>query len=608
LITRTSRGTKRFMATAAAVAMIGSTLAISSAALAVINPVTPAATTFRVFGENRNATAVDAAKLITGQNKLTIVNGRDFPDGLAAAGLGAHPILLTTADAIPADTLAYLKFLAANGDFRDITIVGGTSVVSDAVAGQLNGLNGTGTINRVFGADRYATALAVGTANISANGGSNAILATGLSAADALSAFPLARSSGDSIILNDGDSLRADVRAWFVTNGITDVKIIGGTSAVPQSVEDELTNELGITVTRLEGATRDATAAKIANYLHAKLFGGIDNVVLVNRTGFADALAAGPLTEKLRGAILTVGVNSLPAATAAFLAANCGAILKVTAIGGTSVISAEVLAAAAAATKCTVPGISSAALTITKTTQRVMYIGDTALAMTNIARDTTAPTLTSIAGSAASGVAANNYAISFVDAVGAPSVTVTPGAPGTPTVILYTDNFTGVVTRAQFVATWNASAAKDLFVAAVGSGTSNFTAVPEDDAQSAGGSTVPGEVVGSYDATLVVTFDQAVYGVATNTAPVGVVNNNSSTVTANTAVLLAGGSTVTPAAVVPTAGVTTVTQTWTGQTTAVPTANATVRYEVAANGPATVSNLANGQGNVAVLMKTITVS
>ena len=604
------------MATAAAVAMIGSTLAISSAALAKINPAAPAAAkTDRVFGENRNATAADAAKVITGQNKLTIVNGRDFPDGLAAAGLGGNSILLTTADAIPADTLAYLKLLAANGDFRDITIVGGTSVVSSAVLEQLDALNRTGTINRVFGANRYATALAVATANGAPN--YNAILATGKSAADALSAGPLAIAAGDPIILNDGDSLRADVRTWLVTNGITSVTIVGGTSAVPQSVQDELTNDLGITVTRLDGANRDATAAKIAAVINAFYLAQpvqapkntvIDGVVLVNRDGFADALAAGPLTHSLSSAILTVGVNSLPAATAAFLAANCDAIRWVTAIGGTAVISDEVLAAAAAATKCTVPGISSAALTITKTTQRVMYIGDTAFAMTNIARDTTAPTLTSIAGSAASGVAANNYAISFVDAVGAPSVTVTPGAPGTPTVILYTDNFAGVVTRAQFVATWNASAAKDLFVAAVGSGTSNFTAVPEDDAQSAGGSTVPGEVVGSYDATLVVTFDQAVYGVATNTAPVGVVNNNSSTVGGNTAVLLGGGSTVTPAAVVPTAGVTTVTQTWTGQTTAVPTANATVRYEVAANGPATVSNLANGQGNVAVLMKTITVS
>jgi putative cell wall-binding protein len=601
LITRTSRGTKRFMATAAAVAMIGSTLAISSAALAGDGSGTPiAAKTDRVSGANRNATAVDAAVDLVGTGNLTnltIVNGLDFPDGLAAAGLGGDPILLTTADAIPAETQAFLELRAAEGDAPDIIIVGGTSVVSDKVAGQLNDLNGAGIVTRVPGVDRYATALAVGTSNGAPN--NNAILATGLSAADALSAGPLAIAAGDPIILNDGASLRADVRAWLVTEDITSVTIVGGTSAVPQSVQDELANELGITVTRLDGANRDATAAGIAAFINASNLAQqpakavIDSVVLVNRTGFADALAGGPLTNSFSGAILTVGVDSLPAETAAFLAANCDAIVKVTAIGGTSVISDEVLAAAAAATKCTVPGISSAALTITKTTQRIMYIADG----TTVPADDTAPSLTSVAGSAASGSAAGDFEVEFKDAVGAPSVEI--NFTVFPVVITYTDNFTGVVTPAEFVATWNASVAKDLFKAAVGTVVTDFDTKPADTATPGGD-----DVVGSYDATLVVTFDQAVLGAtATPTVtPLGVVNNNSSTVT--TAVLLGtvGAGATTPTTVAAT-GTTTVTQTWTGQTTAVPTANATVRYAVA-----TVSNLANGQANVALIMKTITVS
>jgi hypothetical protein len=54
---------------------------------------------------------------------------------------------------------------------------------------------------------------------------------------------------------------------------------------------------------------------------------------------------------------------------------------------------------------------------------------------------------------------------------------------------------------------------------------------------------------------------------------------------------------------VATTGTTTVTQTWADQTTAVPTASATVRYSIGS-----VSNLANGQDNVALLMSTITVN
>ena len=591
------------MATAAAVAMIGSTLAISSAASAGgNNPGTPAAAkTDRVSGANRNATAVDAAVDLVGLGNLTnltIVNGLDFPDGLAAAGLGGDPILLTRADAIPAETQAFLELRAAEGDAPDITIVGGTSVVSDKVAGQLNDLNGIGIVTRIPGVDRYATALAVGTSNGAPN--NNAILATGLRAADALSAGPLAILAGDPIILNDGASLRADVRAWLVTEDITSVTIVGGTGAVPQSVQDELANDLGITVTRLAGANRDATSAKIAAFINAFRIAQqpalpvIDSVVLVNRRGFADALAGGPLTERLGGAILTVGVNSLPAETAAFLAANCDAIVNVTAIGGTAVISDEVLAAAAAATKCTVPGISSAALTISNTVQRVMFVGDTA-GNTNIVRDATAPTLTSRADSAASGSAANVFEISFAQGL-SPSATISAAG-----VIVYTDNFASLG-RAQFVTNWNASAAGALFVAAPGTATAitDFDAVPDEDLQS-GGSSVIGEVEGSYKATLVVTFDQAV--IDAGAAPIGAVFANANANSTIELLTVANATVTSPAAVVPTAGVTTVTQTWTLQTTAVPTANATVRYAIG-----DVANVANGQANVAVTMKTITVS
>jgi putative cell wall-binding protein len=600
------------MATAAAVAMIGSTLAISSAAFA--GPGTTAATTDRASGVNRNATAVDAAESIAGNlaaapTEITIVNGLDFPDGLAAAGLsiaGAAPTLLATVDAIPAETVAYITALqaVANGT-PNITVVGGLSSVSSAVYEELDDLNGAGTIVRYHGISRYETALAVATATRGA--GTSVVLTTGLSAADALSAGPFAIAADSPIILNDGDSLRTEVRAWLVAEGITDVTIIGGTSAVSASVESELTDDLGITVVRLNGVNRDDTAAKIATAIDA-LGGGVTDVVLVNRSGYADALAAGPFTDSIGGAasidaaILTVGVDSLPAETAAFLAANCDTIVTVTAVGGTSVISAEVLAAAAAATACTVPAISTAALTITKTTQRVMVIGDTIGGGNTPDRSATSPTLTSILGSAASGPAAANYEVTFVAAVGTPSAVIDTTV--NPVLITYTDNFASL-TRAQFVTNWNASIAGALFVADAGTGLDTFTVAPDDTSGAASVGTL--SALGSYDATLVVTFDQAVNrSTATPTVtPEGEVNNNSSTVLGNTVVLLgiAGAGATTPATLVATTGTTTVTQTWADQTTAVPTASATVRYSIGS-----VSNLANGQDNVALLMSTITVN
>ena len=209
-------------------------------------------------------------------------------------------------------------------------------------------------------------------------------------------------------------------------------------------------------------------------------------------------------------------------------------------------------------------------------------------------RDATAPTLTSVLGSAASGSSAGNFEVTFASAVGAPTVAIN----ATTGMITYTDNFTGGISRAQFVSTWNASAAGALFVAAPGSAATDFDTFPEITT-----TTATGEVLGSYDATLVTTFDQAVYGATTVLAPVATVNNNSSIGTTTTTELLGAGSVVTPAAVVAANGVTTVTQAWTNQTTAVPTAFATARYAAGA-----VTNLGNGQASIALTMSLITVN
>ena len=583
MITRTSRGTKRFVAAAAAVAMIGSTLAITSAASAAQT----GAAIARVSGLNRNATAVAAAPLATSNPaEIVIVNGLDFPDGLTAS-IYNQPILLVSPDAIPTETSDYIKAVQASTvNTPNITVVGGTTAVSSAVFEDLAKLNGTGTTVRVSGGNRYATSLAVATANL--GGGTSVIIATGLTPADALSAGPLAIAGSQPIILNDGPSLSAEVIKFLTDKGIQTVTIVGGEAAVPATVETELASAMGITVTRLAGPTRDATAAKIT-----AAAGNITQVNLVNRDGFADALAAGPFSKRAPlGGILTAGVDSLPAETAAFLQSNCDTITTVNAMGGIAVISQAVLLAAQAATVCEVPGISSAALTVTKVTQRVIVVGDVATPG-QVAGDATSPRLTSVLGSAASGPAAAGYEVVFA-ASSTPAVAIN----ATTKVITFTDNFTSL-TRAQFVANWNASVAGALFTATPGTAATDFTLQPLGSTGLAATANVT--VAGSYDASLVVTFDQAVYGVNTVSTPLSKVYNNSNLGAAGTVLLQTG--TVSPTAVVATVGVTTVTEVYTGQTTAVPTAFSTVRYAVSS-----VSNLANGQGNIAVLMSTITVN
>lgn len=87
---------------------------------------------------------------------VAIVNGSRTADALLAATLDVD-ILLVTRDTIPAPVAAALD------NYSRAFIVGGTDVVSEAVAGELfqSGL----TVERLGGPDRYATAVEVARRN-----------------------------------------------------------------------------------------------------------------------------------------------------------------------------------------------------------------------------------------------------------------------------------------------------------------------------------------------------------------------------------------------------------------------------------------------------------
>jgi hypothetical protein len=90
---------------------------------------------------------------------------RGWPDAVAVSALAAfqrRPVLLTEQDRIPEDTLAALRML----DLTEITVVGGPSAVSSAVADAVaaEGI----TVRRIAGDTRYATSVAVAGAALEA--------------------------------------------------------------------------------------------------------------------------------------------------------------------------------------------------------------------------------------------------------------------------------------------------------------------------------------------------------------------------------------------------------------------------------------------------------
>jgi len=380
---------KRRMGAVLLAGLVGSLLAFASPSAALL---TEEADTARIDGDDRYETAAaiatnphwwgDSGSGVCSPD-VTIVNGEDWPDGLTA-GIYGDRVLLVRPDKIPAATEAAIIELMNQsqnpnigncGGQIDLTVIGGPAAVSSAVYEQLTLLtNGTGGYvddeGRIFGGDRYETAIAVHDDESSSG---CAILATGTDFPDALAAGVLAHDDGCGILLNKGAALLPAVKAYMIEVGMEYVRIAGGEAAVPASVEAELLS-MGINVTRYGGENRDETATLLAD---DSWNGDRRSACLVNRDSFADALAAAPFcaSSAVDGQIMLVRADSIPPVTAAWHVANCANLGdytwadinldaddgttpevqiygKVFAIGGTTVISDEVLEDAAAATKC----------------------------------------------------------------------------------------------------------------------------------------------------------------------------------------------------------------------------------------------------------------
>lgn len=253
-------------------------------------------------------------------------------------------------------------------------VIGGTSVVSNAVVDQIKALAGgsgplAGGINviRLGGADRYATnalvvaqAAATGTVALTAGGtaASAVVIATGNGFADALAAGPIA-ANGFPLLLNTGSTLTSQVSNYLTTTGVKQAIIVGGTSAIPASVATALTG-MGVTVLRLAGADRTTTAEAIANFEITKATGttvGLgwsttDGTVHVARgDDFADALAAGPVAGNGMQSILLATSPSVlgPGASDFLMTETADVYATINALGLTAAVNTSTLQAAAVA-------------------------------------------------------------------------------------------------------------------------------------------------------------------------------------------------------------------------------------------------------------------
>ncbi len=305
---------------------------------------------------------------------VIIASGESQVDAVAAAGLAGYldaPVLLTRGDRLPHNVARFID----RHNVVDVIVVGGTAAISDSVLTTIEGLGSGPDVERVSGANRYETAAAIGdflggpAPTWCGSNQSAAILVNGSDAgrADAVAIGPLAYALGLPILLTSADGLHEAASTFLTDNEVERVVVVGGTSSVPDSIIDELIEDVGVVNSRrISGGSAAGTSVAIAQeMLNPNRCGDVldtdaDLVALVNRDATADGITAGPTMGQGLGngavPILLVG-DELPAEVMNYLASTAesrGGMkthLNIVAVGGSAVVSQSVMSAAVAAAK-----------------------------------------------------------------------------------------------------------------------------------------------------------------------------------------------------------------------------------------------------------------
>jgi len=311
-----------------------------------------------IEGANRYATAVatsvetypdpDAVDIVV------VATGENWPDalgGTALAGTVSGPLLLTRPDELPAEVAAEIVRL----DPKRAYVLGGPAAVSGAVLDDIAALTELDIATRLDGVDRYATAIMIA-AEVKAMRGSEydgtAIICTGENFPDALSVAPIAAANGWPIYLVPADHLPTEVADALMDmyggNPSNHGYIIGGEAVVGAGVYDALNTLPFMGYMRIWGANRYETSAEVATIGYDGLGMLMSRPALATGENFPDALAGGVLQgDDCSPLLLTRGASLSPEA-ADVLEDYKDMIYEIRYLGGTSVLTPEVRAAARA--------------------------------------------------------------------------------------------------------------------------------------------------------------------------------------------------------------------------------------------------------------------
>ncbi len=185
-------------------------------------------------------------------------------------------------------------------------------------------------VERIHGQDRYETAVKVSAhAYEKAN---YAILASGTSFPDALSAAPLSQGLKAPMLLSPSDALPKVVKEELTRLGTKTVYLIGGQEVMPNKLIQELA-EMKITTIRVSGRDRYNTSEQIARLVRSQT--PVNQGFLTSGTTFPDALSISSYAAWQGIPVLLTDGQSLTET----IVDSLKGMSKVTIVGGEAIIS-----------------------------------------------------------------------------------------------------------------------------------------------------------------------------------------------------------------------------------------------------------------------------
>jgi hypothetical protein len=244
-------------------------------------------------------------------------------DGLTGGPLAAFergPLLLTDPHSLTAETrLEISRVLPAGGS---IFLLGGMSAIAPAIETELTAAGYR--VERIAGADRFSTAVAIATAMGTP---STVFEVAATDIPDALSGVPAAIRDAAPILLTNGSRPDPATTAYLDTHNPGKRYALGA----PAVAADP-------TATPISGPDRYATSALIASTIFRS------PLVVGVAAGNADALAAGAYVGTAGGPLLLVPPSGvLPPESVTYLASATSTATGVTAFGGLAALDQAML-------------------------------------------------------------------------------------------------------------------------------------------------------------------------------------------------------------------------------------------------------------------------